>query len=300
MDSLINQTYEHIEILVIDDCSTDNSMEVLTKYKSHPKVKLILREQNGGWVMVSNQGVELSSGEFVLFANCDDACDPEMIQHLVKAMSCYSTAGIAFCRSFMVNEQDVILGDDYSMREYLFKRRCLVDTLVLGSEMSRFLLHSCVIPNLSAALFRREIFFTVGFLSPSYKVCCDWEFFFRIVACYDVAYVTQPLNRFRQHATTIRSTTRSRVIFEEYFRLLLGQLKLQDLTFIESSRLRVRVMYLWATHIISPSKEGMSNFLYHLRCIVALDVLVLPFIVVGLLQRLALVIARVFGIRRYS
>ena len=75
MTSLINQTYQNIEILVIEDCSPDNSLEVLRKYESHPKVKLIVREKNGGWVAVSNQGIDLSSGEFVLFANCDDDCD---------------------------------------------------------------------------------------------------------------------------------------------------------------------------------------------------------------------------------
>ena len=59
MDSLINQTYQNLEILVIDDCSTDGSLEVLRGYESHPKVKLIIREINGGWVNVSNQGVDI-------------------------------------------------------------------------------------------------------------------------------------------------------------------------------------------------------------------------------------------------
>ena len=76
MESLINQTYSDLEMLVIDDCSPDNSLKVLRKYESHPKVKLVIRENNGGWVVVSNQGVEISSGEFVIFANCDDDCDP--------------------------------------------------------------------------------------------------------------------------------------------------------------------------------------------------------------------------------
>ena len=105
MESLIDQTYQDIEILVIDDCSTDNSVEVLRRYESHPKVNLVIREKNGGWVTVSNQGVDMSSGEFVIFANCDDDCAPRMIDRLVAAMKIHPTAGIAFCRSLLVDER---------------------------------------------------------------------------------------------------------------------------------------------------------------------------------------------------
>ena len=297
MESLINQTYQDIEILVIDDCSPDNSVEVLRRYESHPKVKLIIREKNGGWVAVSNQGVEMSSGEFVIFANCDDACDLRMIERLVAALKSNPSAGIAFCRSLMVDEHDATLGEDFDMREASFKARCETDTLLSKAEMNRFLLHSCVIPNLSAALFRKECFDSVGYLSAAYKVCCDWDLFFRVVTRYDVSYIAEPLNYFRQHKTTIRSATKARVIFEEYFRLLLGQIGAGgSLTFAERCRYRIRVMYLWASHIISPSWGGVYNFPYHCGRIVSLDIFALPFLVVGLLQRGIEVAAKMVGV----
>lgn len=157
MDSLLAQTYQDLEILVIDDCSTDNSVEVLRPYQSHPKVHLVVRETNGGWVAVSNQGIAKASGEFVILSNCDDDCEPRMIERLVGAMHAHPTAGIAFCRSLLVDERNNPLGDDFTVREAAFCRRCTTDTLLAGPEMSRFLLHSCVIPNLSAALIRRNV-----------------------------------------------------------------------------------------------------------------------------------------------
>lgn len=282
MESLINQTYQDLEILVIDDCSTDNSVEVLRKYESHPKVKLVVREQNGGWVVVNNQGVEMSSGEFILFAQCDDDCDLCMIERLVYAMKAYPTAAIAFCRSLLVDEQDRVLGDDFVVRERLFRDRCATDTLITGVEMSRFLLHSCVIPNLSAALFRRECFSMIGNFTSSYRASGDWDFFFRIATRYDVAYVAEPLNKFKQHGNTIRSHTRGRVSYEEFFRLLLGQIKLMDLTFSERCRFRTRVMYLWGTHLFSQPWVGLRNFPYHLGRIFQLDPLALVFFGPGL------------------
>lgn len=279
MDSLVGQTYPDVEILVIDDCSPDNSVEILRRYESHSKVRLIVRERNGGWVTVSNQGVDLSAGEFILFANCDDDCDPRMVERLVGAMTRYPSAGIAFCRSLMVDEGDAVLGDDFTIREKAFRERCCSDTLLSGAEASRFLLHSCVIPNLSAALIRRECFDRVGYLSSEYRVCCDWDLFFRIAERYDVAYVAEPLNRFRQHKKTIRSVTKDRVVYEEYFRLLLGRIRTLDLSFGERIRFRVHVMYLWMVHLISPSVSGVSNFLYHLGRVIRLDPPALLFVI---------------------
>lgn len=295
MESLINQSYQNIEILVIEDCSPDNSLEVLHKYESHPKVRLIVREKNGGWVTVSNQGVEMAVGEFVLFANCDDDCDPRMIERLVDAMKSNPSAGIAFCRSLLVDERGHVLGDDFVIRERSFRDRCASDTLITGVEMSRFLLHSCVIPNLSAALIRKECFSTAGMLSPDYRACSDWDLFFRIAARYDVAYVAEPLNKFRQHGTTIRSVTKARVTYEEFFRLLLGQIRSLDLTFFERCRFRTHVMYLWGTHLFSQPLAGLRNFPYHLKRILQLDPPALIFFVPGLLSGVFKVAGKVLG-----
>ena len=295
MESLINQSYQNIEILVIEDCSPDNSLEVLRKYEAHPKVKLIVREKNGGWVAVSNQGVDLSVGEFVLFANCDDDCEPRMIERLVDAMKVHPSAGIAFCRSLLVDQHGHVLGDDFTIRERSFRARCVTDTLLTQHEMSRFLLHSCVIPNLSAALIRKECFRTAGKLSPDYRVCSDWDLFFRIATRYDVAYIAQPLNKFRQHDTTIRSVTKGRITYEEIFLLLLGQIRLLDLTFIERCRFRTRVMYLWGTHLFSQPQVGLRNFPYHLGRILQLDPPALAFLGLGFALGICKIPEKFFG-----
>lgn len=285
MESLIGQTYPNIEILVIDDCSPDNSVEVLRAYANHPRVRLIERETNCGWVTVSNQGIELARGEFVLFANCDDDCDSEMIGRLVDALQQHSSAGIAFCRSLMVDEDDRVLGDDFSIRKASFRQRCSRDTLLSKEEVSRFLLHSCVIPNLSAALFRRECFAKAGYFSSEYHVCCDWDVYLKVAAGYDIFYIAEPLNRFRQHKATIRSVTKDRVVYEEYFRLLLGQIRMHDLSVLERMRFRTHVMYLWAVHLLPPTMNGLFNLPYHLGRILRLDSLALLFVIPGCLLR---------------
>lgn len=300
MESLLSQTYEHLEILVIDDQSSDNSLDVLRQYGSDPKVRMIVREENGGWVTVSNQGVELSSGEYVIFANCDDDCDQLMIESLVKALAENPSAGMAFCRSLLVDESDHVLGDDFRVRETAFQRRCASDTLLSGSEFSRFLLESCVVPNLSAALFRRECLVTVGDLSASYRVVCDWDLFFRVAEQYDVCYLSDPLNRFRQHPRTIRGRTEDRVVYAEYLRLLLPRLRALNLGWRERWRARRQAMSIWTLYLVAPSLSGLRDFPYHLAVVLRYDAPSLLMLVPAVVRRGTQVFPKLFAGRKSS
>lgn len=285
MQSLLAQTYPAIEILVIDDCSLDNSVEILKGFAADPRVNLIEREANGGWVAVSNQGAKLANGEFLLFANCDDACEPEMINQLVKIMQKNPSAGVAFCRSQMINASGDILGDDYVGRETAFKIRCSSDTIISKREMSRFLLHSCVMPNLSAVLMRKTDFVAAGGFSRLYKANSDWDLFFRLAERCDAAYIATPLNHFRQHETTIRSQTKSKTTYEEFFRLLLGKIRCLDLDFFERCKYRMRVMTLWWHHLLNEPVHGIRNFPYHFLRVLALDPQAILFFPMALVEQ---------------
>ncbi len=271
MDSLVNQTYKNIEILVIDDCSTDGSIEILRQYKSNKKVSLIERETNGGWVAVSNQGVELAKGEFIIFANCDDVCAPEIIESLVAALKNNPTAGISFCRSMLIDSHGNSLGFDFDQRENEFRLRCSDNVLLSDSEMAKFLLHSCVIPNLSAALFRKDVYLSCGGLKNQYRVCADWELFFNMAKKFNFYYVSRPLNYFRQHEASIRSSTKERLYLVEIFEIIEKNLYLQKKNFHQNLRYRLHLMYLLAEYTLRPSIARFINLPYLIIAIWRLD-----------------------------
>ena len=294
MESLLAQTYPDLEILAIDDVSPDDSVAVLRRYEGRPKVRLLVHEKNLGWVGTSNEGVALTKGEYVLFANCDDACDPRMIERLVAALRARPTAGIAFCRSRLVDKRDRPLGEDLDLTEREFQERCETDTLLTGKEMRRFLLHSCVIPNMSAALIRRECFEKLGPISDDFKLAGDLEFYFRVSRRWDVAYVAEPLNDFRQHETTVRGTTTKHVVYKELFALLLREAKEQDLTFRQRCAFRLRLMYLWDVHLLllSPPWLAYQHFGDHLGHILGEDPVALAFLGPSLVLAAAKMLAR--------
>jgi len=278
IDSLINQTYKNIEIIVIDDCSKDGSLNVLRKYETEPKFNLIVRKKNAGWASVSNQGAKIAKGEYIIFANCDDSCESTMIEKLVESMDKNPSAGISFCRSKIVDEKGNILGDDYLARDDRFKNKCQNDVFIPKKEMTIFLLHSCVIPNLSAALFSKKCFEKSGGFTKDYKVCGDWDFYFRAIKQFDVAYIAMPLNKFRQHETTIRSNTENKDMYAEFFKLLLTQLSMSKLDHISRIKLRIRVIELLIRYISLNPIIALKGINSHLELIVKLDFITLLFI----------------------
>lgn len=90
LDSLINQTLKDIEIICINDGSTDNSLEILNQYvKKDSRIKVI-NKQNGGQGIARNLGIDIASGEFIGFADPDDWVDSEMYEQMynqAKALS---------------------------------------------------------------------------------------------------------------------------------------------------------------------------------------------------------------------
>lgn len=292
MDGLIKQTYPVIEIIVIDDCSTDNSVSVLQEYESHPNVTLVIRQTNGGWVNVSNQGVALAKGEYIIFANCDDDCEPNMIDVLMVSMQANPSASIVFCRSILIDENSIVIGDDYYIREPAFKKHCAFDAIIKRDQMNHYLMHSCVIPNLSAAIFRKKAFIQAGGFTSDYKVCADWDLFFRVVKHADVAYVASALNLFRQHQTTVRNSTKDKVVYEEYLRLLLSRMQVLNFSYFERIKLRTHVMYLWTMHIFAPSLNGLLNFPYHLQSVLRYDALALLLLPLAIIKRLLILLLK--------
>ena len=78
IESIINQTYQDFELIILDDCSTDHSKEIIESYRNHPRVNQIVynTENSGSTFKQWNKGVELAEGECIWFAESDDWCEP--------------------------------------------------------------------------------------------------------------------------------------------------------------------------------------------------------------------------------
>ena len=104
IQSVLNQTYQDFEIIVVDDCSTDNSEEVIKSFKD-PRIRFFRNEKNLGMVPNTNKAVRLARGEFVDILHPDDYYAPKMIETALKAFSENPDVGFT-CSSYVVVDED--------------------------------------------------------------------------------------------------------------------------------------------------------------------------------------------------
>jgi len=86
LNSLLNQTYNNIEIVIIEDCSTDNSKEVLKKYEKNKNTKIVYNKKNHGLSYARNIGIKESTGEYIGFVDSDDYVDLDFYERLMKSI----------------------------------------------------------------------------------------------------------------------------------------------------------------------------------------------------------------------
>lgn len=86
IDSILNQTYKGWELIVVNDASSDNSIEVINEYLNNDRIKLVNNEVNLGPAGTRNSGIRHSTGEFVAFLDCDDWWAPTKLEVQIKEM----------------------------------------------------------------------------------------------------------------------------------------------------------------------------------------------------------------------
>lgn len=109
IQSLLNQTYPNIEIILIDDCSTDNSPKICDKYsQKYHNIKVVHKKINEGLGMACNTGIENAKGEYIAFCDSDDYIDSHMYQSLYDAAKVYN-CNVVFSAIKRVNTEGQVL-----------------------------------------------------------------------------------------------------------------------------------------------------------------------------------------------
>lgn len=228
LDSLLAQTFKDFELIIVDDCSTDGSQMILKEYaKKDNRIHLTLNTINSGsYVHSTNQGALLATAPYIIFAQCDDYAEPIQFDRLYKAIT-FNKVDVAFSCSKMVDENSSCIGTDFSYRDYSFRKKYKNGGLIKKSDAFKYLINSCIIPNLSAAIISRELYNALKGLSSEYLVLADWDFWIRLSKYSDFYYISQPLNNFRQHCNTIRETVKMTRQWEERFKMCKSVIDIQ-------------------------------------------------------------------------
>lgn len=219
LDSIYNQTYSNFEVILLDDCSTDESRLILEEYaKKYPdKTVCSFNEKNVGRVNLQwNKGLNLAKGEYIWIAESDDWCEPNFLEILVPKLD-QQTVMIAFARSVFMQEGKKI----WSTEEYLHDARVRWDNpfVMTGHEaIERGFAEKNFIPNVSSAIFRNtgKIPDEVMDIWSNINLCGDWIFYLYLVKGGAFSYTNETTNYYRVHkGSTSLKVQRTSAYYEE-------------------------------------------------------------------------------------
>ena len=210
IDSILTQTYQDFELLLLDDCSTDESRSILSGYATDPRVKIEFNQRNSGSTFRQwNKGARLATGKYIWIAESDDFADNRLLERLVTILENDPTVSFAYCRSWRVYDDDRVDGYADFYLDYMKTSRWTADFCVDGREECRkYLISSNTVPNASAVVFRRASYERNGGADEKLRLCGDWKLWVAMALEGKIAYLGEPLNYFRSHESSVRSTSR--------------------------------------------------------------------------------------------
>jgi len=236
LESILKQTFQDFELILLDDHSTDNSFEVLLEYANHPKVShLLLNEKNSGSPFIQwNRGVNLAKGDIIWIAESDDVSDKDFLSTLVPKFEADEKLGLAYCQSYRFNDKNEIVGSWLHYTEDLDENIFLSQFSMNGPDyIQKFLIHKNTIPNASAVLFRKKNYQMAGLADEQVRTCSDWLTWLKILALSDVYYHPLSLNYFRFHETSVVANAQKNKQQFSYFELHGGIMRLKFHEFLK-------------------------------------------------------------------
>lgn len=192
INCILNQTHKNIEIIVVDDGSTDSTREIVSSY--HSTVRLITQE-NARVCSARNKGLEESTGDLICFMDHDDYWYPHKLTVQIEQFKNTPEAGIVYSAFIIWNSHNKKFPspDTIDITDYPDS----IDSKMSGWIYHQLLLDCWVLT--STAMIRREVFDSCGNFDTSLPYSEDWDLWMRICRQYTIIKLIKPTTLYRQH-----------------------------------------------------------------------------------------------------
>jgi len=210
--SVLNQTHRDLELIVVDDGSSDNSLQVLAGF-SDPRLVVISQPNQGAHAAI-NRGLGYARGEFLAILNSDDAYHPERLAKIVKVLKAQPGAGLAGSYIEIVDDRGASLGVKHG---YLDCPPWLLEhperSFRFGDDLHAALLTENFWSTTSNFVFSRRLYQQVGEFLPL-RYTHDWDFALRLARRAPSVLIPEPLVRYRVHAANTIREDQVAMVFE--------------------------------------------------------------------------------------
>ena len=228
IDSILSQSYINFELIIVDDKSMDNTIDIINKYNDS-RISIHRNEVNLGLVGNWNRCIELANGEWIKFVFQDDVLDSECIEKLlIKAIQGHK---IVACNRKFIYEGDI---SDHHRRFYSANKSTIENLFARSTVLSSDKITAISFENIglnflgepTVVLLHKSLFSDYGYFNKNLVQICDQEFWTRVGCNTGVAFVPIELASFRIHHDSVslenaskrsfRKSLDSQILLHEY------------------------------------------------------------------------------------
>jgi glycosyltransferase involved in cell wall biosynthesis len=196
IESVLNQSFQDFEVIILDDCSTDNSRDIIELYRGHPKVKeIVYNAQNSGspfrqW----KKGIELAAGDYIWIAESDDWSEITFLSELVSPFYEYNDLVLGYCQMLCIRNTKI---------EWVTNVELIQEVVEGKSYNIQHMLGQNKIPNASSVVFKKKCFLNIDQQYLNMKYCGDWFVWSQICRQGKVFISGKYLNYFNKHDSDV-------------------------------------------------------------------------------------------------
>ena len=189
IESTLNQTYKNIEVFVIDDCSTDSTLSVLSSYEG--RIQLIKNDKNLGLAKTVNKAVSLTDSDYLILLGQDDLLPYNHVEIMVKQIQKNDDVALVHCNSLRIDSNGDELGFTFKNKAQIKKSKNPLYYLSINN-----FIQSC------GLIFDREKFIEVNGWNEKYKLYGEWLIFIKLASKWKILYNDKTYGFYRIHANS--------------------------------------------------------------------------------------------------
>jgi glycosyltransferase involved in cell wall biosynthesis len=196
IQSVIAQTYQNIEVLIVDDGSTDGSADAVAPFLADPRVRY-QKQGNGGQAVAKNRGIRESKGDYVAFLDADDLWTPDKLEAQIPLFSASEAVGIVYSAFAYIDER----GNQLPRVSGRLYRGCVCGPLLISNFVG-----------FGTSVVKRDCFERLGLFKESLQMGIDYDLWLRFSTRYEFDYVSRPLLYYREWPGQMSRNWRSRYL----------------------------------------------------------------------------------------
>ncbi len=220
--SILSQQYKINEIIILDDCSSDNSIKVIddivSKLSEFMNISKYYNMKNSGSPFAQwAKGIEHAKSDYIWICEADDYCDKKMVSSLMNVINNDNDIVLAYVDTAYINKSGAIIRKTIKPEIDIMKTNHWESDYINDGidEIRNYAYLNCTIANVSSVLFKNQDYAEILDKAKTYRQVGDYYFYLNVMQTGKVTFINKPYNYYRVHGNNVTSTTKKELHLKE-------------------------------------------------------------------------------------